>query len=104
MTDHEPLIELSDLAVGYDGEVALRNLDLAVHQGDLIGIVGPSGCGKTSLLRALMGDIETYAGSTSKLQAERRRARPHRLRAAGRDGRLELPDHGRGGRAVGRLA
>ena len=68
MTDHEPLIELSDLAVGYDGEVALRNLDLAVHQGDMIGIVGPSGCGKTSLLRALMGDIETYAGSTSKLR------------------------------------
>ena len=68
MTDHEPLIELTDLAVGYDGEVALRNLDLAVHQGDLIGIVGPSGCGKTSLLRALMGDIETYAGSTSKLR------------------------------------
>ena len=68
MTDHEPLIELTDLAVGYDGEVALRNLDLAVHQGDMIGIVGPSGCGKTSLLRALMGDIETYAGSTSKLR------------------------------------
>ena len=83
MTDHEPLIELSDLAVGYDGEVALRNLDLAVHQGDLIGIVGPSGCGKTSLLRALMGEIETYAGSTSKLRLNGDEHVPHRLCAAG---------------------
>lgn len=70
MSDREPLIELSDLAAGYDGEVVLRNLNLAVQRGDLIGIVGPSGCGKTSLLRALMDDIETYAGRSSKLRLD----------------------------------
>ena len=62
MAAERSLIELSDLAIGYDGEVALRRLDLTVRRGDLIGVVGPSGCGKTSLLRALIGDIETYAG------------------------------------------
>ena len=62
----DPLIELSDLAVGYDGEVALRRLNLSVHRGDLIGIVGPSGCGKTSLLRALIGEVETYAGRSRR--------------------------------------
>ena len=61
-----PLIALSDLAIGYDGEVALRRLDLTVRRGDLIGVVGPSGCGKTSLLRALIGDIETYAGRSRR--------------------------------------
>ncbi len=62
----EPLIELSGLAVGYDGEVALRKLNLIVNRGDLIGVVGPSGCGKTSLLRALIGEIETYAGRSAR--------------------------------------
>lgn len=64
-----PLIALSDLAVGYDGEVALRRLSLAVRRGDLIGVVGPSGCGKTSLLRALMGEVETYAGRSERAAA-----------------------------------
>ncbi len=77
MTDHQPLIELSGLAVGYDGEVALRNLDLVVQRGDLIGVVGPSGCGKTSLLRALLGDIEAYAGRSSRLTL--RGGRPLRI-------------------------
>ena len=65
-TGEAPLIELSDLAVGYDGEVALRRLNLAVRRGDLIGVVGPSGCGKTSLLRALIGEVETYAGRSAR--------------------------------------
>ena len=66
MNSDPPLIALSDLAIGYDGEVALRRLDLTVRRGDLIGVVGPSGCGKTSLLRALIGDIETYAGRSRR--------------------------------------
>ena len=66
MNADPPLIALSDLAIGYDGEVALRRLDLTVRRGDLIGVVGPSGCGKTSLLRALIGDIETYAGRSRR--------------------------------------
>jgi len=74
MTGRRPLIELSGLAVGYDGEVALRGRDLAVQHGDLIGVVGPSGCGKTSLLRALLGDIEVYAGHSSKLRRRGARA------------------------------
>ncbi len=59
----EPLATLSGLAVGYDGEVALRDLNLTVGRGEMIGIVGPSGCGKTTLLRALLGDMERYAGT-----------------------------------------
>ena len=69
-TEQQPLISLSELAVGYDGEVALRRLELEVRRGDLIGVVGPSGCGKTSLLRALMGEIETYAGESSRTALE----------------------------------
>ena len=56
------LATLRGAAVGYEGEIALRGLDMEVRAGELIGVVGPSGCGKTTLLRALIGDVEAYGG------------------------------------------
>src|SRR5438128_4333685 len=40
----------------------LRNIDLDVHEGELVCIVGPSGCGKTTLLNAVDGLIRVTAG------------------------------------------
>ena len=40
----------------------LRDIDLAVRHGELIGLLGPSGCGKTTLLRMLAGFEEPSAG------------------------------------------
>ena len=60
--DGAVLATLRGAAVGYEGEIALRGLDMEVRAGELIGVVGPSGCGKTTLLRALIGDVEAYGG------------------------------------------
>ena len=59
------LVRLDGVALGYDGEVALRDVNLRIAPGELIGIVGPSGCGKTTLLRSLLGETEVYAGDAS---------------------------------------
>ena len=34
---------------------ALRNIDMAVEQAEMVAIMGPSGCGKTTLLNCLSG-------------------------------------------------
>jgi putative ABC transport system ATP-binding protein len=34
---------------------ALRSIDMAVEQGEMVAIMGPSGCGKTTLLNCLSG-------------------------------------------------
>ena len=39
-----------------DQEVhALRGLDIAIEEGEIVGVMGPSGCGKTTLLNCLSG-------------------------------------------------
>ena len=61
----DELVSLEQVALGYEGTVALRDVDVSIQQGELIGIVGPSGSGKTTLLRAMIGEAEQYAGSAA---------------------------------------
>ncbi|MBI1778037.1 MAG: ABC transporter ATP-binding protein [Proteobacteria bacterium] len=52
------VLEISGLSVEFDaphGAVqALRNVDIAVPQGKIVGIVGESGCGKTTLISTVL--------------------------------------------------
>lgn len=41
----------------------LRDIDLDVHEGELLVLLGPSGCGKTTLLRCLVGLERPNGGS-----------------------------------------
>jgi multiple sugar transport system ATP-binding protein len=45
-----------------DGTQAVRDLDLAIEDGELMVLVGPSGCGKTTALRMLAGLEEISEG------------------------------------------
>ncbi|MDD3619657.1 MAG: ATP-binding cassette domain-containing protein [Desulfobulbaceae bacterium] len=44
------------------GTEAVRNLNLAIDDGELVVLVGPSGCGKSTVLRLLAGLEEPNAG------------------------------------------
>jgi multiple sugar transport system ATP-binding protein len=45
-----------------DGTQAVHDLDLEIHDGELVVLVGPSGCGKTTALRMLAGLEEITGG------------------------------------------
>src|SRR5258708_40297413 len=48
---------------GYLRVEALKSLDMAVEQGEMVAIMGPSGCGKTTLLNCLSGLDTIDAGN-----------------------------------------
>lgn len=56
------IIEIRDLAKGYDGKSLFRDFEYTFVRGERLGIIGHNGCGKTTLLRLLMGQEEPDAG------------------------------------------
>jgi ABC-type branched-subunit amino acid transport system ATPase component len=56
------LIEARDLTKRFGGIVAVNNLDLAVQQGELVGLIGPNGSGKTTTINMLTGHLDPAGG------------------------------------------
>ncbi|RLI69128.1 MAG: zinc ABC transporter ATP-binding protein [Candidatus Gerdarchaeota archaeon] len=61
--DDDLLICINGLAVAYQTNVALFDINLDVHQHDFIGICGPNGSGKSTLLKSIVGAIKPVQGS-----------------------------------------
>ena len=49
---------MRNLTLAIDGQVLLRDFDLAIAPGRIVTLMGPSGCGKSSLLAAITGVLE----------------------------------------------
>jgi multiple sugar transport system ATP-binding protein len=55
-------LRLSGIAKRYGPVEIMRDIDLAVDDGEFVVLVGPSGCGKSTLLRMIAGLEEISAG------------------------------------------
>lgn len=51
----EPLVELENVTRSFGEFVAVKDIDLAIGEGEFLAIMGSSGCGKTTTLRMLAG-------------------------------------------------
>lgn len=58
-----PLIELDHVTCGYERTPVLEDVNLTIHEGQLVGLVGPSGAGKTTLLRVVLGQVPVQQGT-----------------------------------------
>jgi cell division transport system ATP-binding protein len=57
-----PIVELKSVSRSYGSRLAVDEIDLALHPGELTFLVGPSGAGKTTLLRLINREIRPTRG------------------------------------------
>ncbi|KEF42058.1 MAG: urea ABC transporter ATP-binding protein [Cyanobium sp. CACIAM 14] len=61
----QPLLELKDVSVSFDGFYALTDLSMKLYKGELKSIIGPNGAGKTTFLDVITGKVRPTKGSVS---------------------------------------
>ena len=59
------MLEVSRLTTRYGAISALRDADLHVGSGEVVGLIGPNGAGKTTLLGSVAGLLAPAAGSVT---------------------------------------
>ena len=57
-----PLLECRGVTVRFGGLTALDDVDLTVHQGEIVGLIGPNGAGKSTLMECISGFQPVTAG------------------------------------------
>jgi phospholipid/cholesterol/gamma-HCH transport system ATP-binding protein len=63
-----PIVEIRNVSFGYEAaRLVLRDIDLSIPRGAVVGIMGQSGCGKTTLLRVIMGALVPTRGEARVL-------------------------------------
>jgi len=56
------LLEVTDIAVHYGKIAALKNITLAVDEGEIVALIGANGAGKTTTLKTISGLRPLSAG------------------------------------------
>jgi len=57
-----PLLKLDQCTVAFGGLTAVSELDLAIHEGELMGLIGPNGAGKTTVFNLITGVYQPTGG------------------------------------------
>ena len=58
----KPLLEVDRCMVQFGGLKAVAELNLSIHQGELVGLIGPNGAGKTTVFNLITGVYQPTEG------------------------------------------
>lgn len=59
----EPLLKVSGVETYYGKIIALRGVDLEVHEGEIVTLIGANGAGKSTLMMTICGNPRAATGS-----------------------------------------
>jgi branched-chain amino acid transport system ATP-binding protein len=58
-----PLLQVNGVSKRFGGFVALEGIDLAVAEGERVGLIGPNGSGKSTLVNCICGTLTNETGT-----------------------------------------
>jgi iron complex transport system ATP-binding protein len=61
----DPIMTLKNIGYRYEDAWTLRNIDLTLYPGEIVGILGPNGSGKSTLLKIMDGMLIPQKGDIS---------------------------------------
>ena len=64
------IINLKNLSVSYGDINILKDIDLSLKKGEILGIVGESGSGKSTLIKSIMGILDENASIDGEINFE----------------------------------
>lgn len=79
LMDRDALVRGIGLGAVPGGNRVLRDVDIAIHPGEIVTILGPNGSGKTTLLRLLVGALAPHEGRIERAPGLRIGYVPQRL-------------------------
>ena len=59
---NQPILDVLHLTIGYNGHVALEDVNFHLHAGERIAVVGPNGAGKSTLFKVVAGVLQPNSG------------------------------------------
>ena len=69
------IIKATNLTKNYGKFQALKNVNLTIGKGKIVGLIGPNGAGKTTLLKAMLG-LTSYDGELEVMNIDPFKDRP----------------------------
>lgn len=75
----DPVLDVQDLHVNYEGILALQGIDFSVHPGELVALLGANGAGKTTTLKSIVGLVHPQRGRILYQGEPTEHLPPHKL-------------------------
>ena len=57
------ILDLDDVTAAYDTTPILRDVDLSIEEGEIVGVMGKNGVGKSTLMKTIIGLLEPTSGT-----------------------------------------
>ncbi|WP_131114320.1 sugar ABC transporter ATP-binding protein [Lichenihabitans psoromatis] len=65
-----PILEMRHISKTFPGVKALSNVELTLHQGEILALMGENGAGKSTLMKILSGAYQADAGSEIRINGK----------------------------------